>query len=333
MFTGFAVNRLPGNLNDMLPELRSSSIVSSATRLLVLLMLTCEWAYAAEPPITAIAFSSDGKSVVAVSQSGLQEFNWPQLEPQRIIGTSAANLHGVVFSPNGTRIAVAGGNPAEEGIVEIFSWPKGELQTRISGHDDSVRSVVWLDDSRIVTSSIDRQIKLWSLDNKLMSRTFRGHSRSVTASCVLKGGKTLVSTGVDQTVRVWDISSAKLIRSLSQHTKPIHSVVRRPQSGGLPMVATASADRSIRFWQPTIGRMVRYIRLESEPLNIAWLDKGTKIAAVCVDGRVRIIDADEVKVLQSISAIDGLAYSIAVHPNDGSLAVGGTNGQIRRIVP
>ena len=37
------------------------------------------------------------------------------------------------------------------------------------------------------------------------------------------------------------------------------------------MVASASADRTIRIWQPTIGRLVRYVRLEAEPLSIAWL--------------------------------------------------------------
>ena len=83
-------------------------------------------------------------------------------------------------------------------------------------------------------------------------------------------GKTLVSAGVDQSVRVWDLESAKLIRSLNQHTKPVHALALRPTEVGLPMVASAAGDRTIRLWQPTIGRMVRYVRLDAEPLNIAW---------------------------------------------------------------
>ena len=76
---------------------------------------------AVEPPITAATFSPDGNSVVAVSQSGLHVFSWPALERQRTIRTSASNLHRVEFSPNGKRIAIGGGNPSEDGIVELLS--------------------------------------------------------------------------------------------------------------------------------------------------------------------------------------------------------------------
>ena len=77
--------------------------------------------------------------------------------------------------------------------------------------------------------------------------------------------------------------------------------------------------------------MVRYIRLDSEPLNIAWTNDGDRVLATCVDGRVRIIDPVEVTVTQDLPAIDGWAYAIAMHPHDRSAAIGGINGQICRI--
>ena len=98
------------------------------------------------------------------------------------------------------------------------------------------------------------------------------------------------------------------------------------------MVASAASDRTIRFWQPTIGRMVRYVRLEAEPLNIAWLPDGLRLVACCVDGRVHVVDADEVQVTQTLPAIQGWAYAMAVHPSDGSFVVGGGDGQLRRVV-
>ena len=136
---------------------------------------------------------------------------------------------------------------------------------------------------------------------------------------------------MDQSLRVWDLESAKLLRSLNQHTKSVNAVALRPAEDGLPMVAAAAGDRTIRFWQPTIGRMVRYVRLEAEPLNIAWMNSGTRILAACVDGRIRVVDPEEVEVTETLPAIDGWAYAIAVHPNDGSVTVGGTDGQLRRI--
>ena len=299
---------------------------------LLLYSLITNVASAAKPPITAVAFEPDGTSVVAVSQSGLHICGWPKLDRQRTIKASASNLHCVAFSPSGKQLAVGGGYPSEEGIVEVFSWPKGKSVAKFDDHYDSVRSVVWQDDVRLLSASIDREVKLWDLEKKANSvLTLKGHSRSVDALCLVKNGKTLVSSGVDQSVRVWDMESGELIRSLNQHTKPVHALAVRPAEAGLPMVASAAGDRTIRFWQPTIGRMVRYVRLESEPLNISWTNDGARILAACVDGHVRVIDPVEVTVTQDLPAIDGWAYAIATHPKERSVAVGGTNGQIQRI--
>ena len=284
------------------------------------------------PPITAVRFAPDSKSVVTASQSGIHVFSWPGLKRQRTIKTAAPNLHCIAFSPNGKQLAVGGGNPSEDGSVEIFSWPAAKSLVTFQGHDDSVRSIVWQNNTQLLSSSIDRQIKLWDLGKKDKAiLTLKGHSRSVDAICLLKEGKTLVSAGIDQSLRVWNLPSGELRRSLNQHTKPVSALALRPAEGGLPMVASAASDRTIRFWQPTIGRMVRYIRLDVEPLDIAWLSNGTQVVAACVDGRIRVIDADEVKVTQTLPAINGWAYTLAVHPIDGNIVVAGSEGQIQRI--
>lgn len=290
-------------------------------------------ASATEPPITAVGFAPGAESVVAVSQSGLHVFSWPDLKRQRTIKTSAPNLHCLAFSPQRKHLAVGGGDPSEQGIVEIFSWPAGESVTTLDDHEDSVLAVAWRHESELLSASLDRDIRLCDVANSRSLLRYKGHSRGVFALCLLKDGKTLVSAADDQTVRVWDVESEELVRSLSQHTKPVRALALRPGEAGLPMVASAAGDRTIRLWQPTIGRMVRYVRLEAEPLNIAWLGDGSRIVAACVDGRIRVVDADKVKVTQTLSAIDGWAYAIAVHPSDGSLVVAGSRGQIRRINP
>ena len=286
---------------------------------------------ATEPPITAMAFAPDGKSVAAASQVGVQVFSWPDLRHQQTIEASAANLYCVAFSPKGDRLAVGGGNPSAEGVVEIFSWPAGESIATISVHEDSVTDISWRDASHLFSASLDGQIKLCDVEKQNALRSYTGHSRGVSSFCLLKDEKTLVSVGDDQSVRVWNSLTGELIRSLSQHTKPIHAVALLPAEGGLAMVASAAGDRTIRFWQPTIGRMIRYVRLEAEPLDIAWTNDGSRILAACVDGNIRVINPLEVRVTQKLAAIDGWAYAIAVHPTDSSVVVGGTDGQIRRV--
>ena len=286
---------------------------------------------AADPPVTAMAFAPGGESLVAVSQSGLQIRAWPGLEVLREAKVTIPNLHCCQFSPSGHRFAIGGGYPSEEGVVKVYSWPELKLLKTDTGHDDSVVAISWRDDQQMVTASLDRMIH--SIESGSDSSTaikLSGHSRGVTALCVLSDATTLVSGGEDQSLRVWNLMEQRLVRSLNQHTGPIHAIAARHSTEGLPMVASAAADRTIRFWQPTIGRMVRYARLSAEPLAIAWLDD-RRVAAACNDGRLRVVDSIEVAVTNDTEALDGWAYAIAVHPNDGTLAIGGSGGVIRRI--
>ncbi|MDG2223329.1 MAG: WD40 repeat domain-containing protein [Rubripirellula sp.] len=284
---------------------------------------------AQEPPITDLVFSPDGKSLISCSQRGIRIYSWPHLKLQKEKIALTGNLHCLAFSPDGTLLAVGGGNPSDDGSVAIYKWPSCESQFSLSSNDDSVVSLGWRNKTQLVAASLDRSLILWDLKTQNAVQTFLGHSRGVTAACVLKSGE-IVSAGHDHSVRVWDTESGELIRNMNQHSKPIHAISACPYSTGRPLVATAAADRSIRFWQPTIGRMMRYVRLESEPLDIAWIDK-SKMVASCTDGQVRVVDFENVLVSRKIPAIQAWAYAISVHPSDGSIAVAGSNGQIQRI--
>ncbi len=288
-------------------------------------------AHAIEPSITDVKFGPDGKTLVAVSQKGIEMYSWPDLRHQRTVDSASTNIHCIAFSPNGQQFAVGGGEPSESGAVEVFSWPSGKAIAAIAEHEDSVMSVVWRNDEQFFSASHDRLIQLCDVKQRASVRECSGHSRGVSGISFLSREETLVSVGDDQSVRVWDSTTGKLARSLSQHTKPIRAVALSPSKEGLPMVASAAEDRTIRFWQPTIGRMVRYVRLAVEPLDIVWTVDGSKVLAACVDGHVRVVDPVEVTVTHDLPAIDGWAYAIAVHPTDGTIAVGGANGQLRRL--
>ena len=285
------------------------------------------------PPITALAFSPDGKSVVACSQAGLHVYDFPTLSLQRTIEVSAHNIHDLAFSPDGDQLAVGGGNPATDGIIEIFSWPEGKSLHVLRKHWDSVTAVAWRDASSLASASLDRRILLWDLPTGTAIQQLEGHSKGVSSVCFLSDKDVLVSTGIDRSIRVWDLMSGELICSMNNHTLPVHDLALHPSDAGLRVIVSAGDDRTVRFWQPTIGRMVKFARLEEAPLATAWLNDGSKVVAACTDGAVRFVDPDSVEVTGEIHALNGWAYSLAVHPTDGSVVVGGQNAQLRRIIP
>ena len=110
------------------------------------------------PPVTAVVFTPDGKSIVSCSQTGLQVFSWPDLQLQKTVRVAYANIHCMTFSPDGQRLATGGGNPSEEGVVEVFAWPECISEMQLSNHSDSVTSIAWRGNNQLVSASLDRSL-------------------------------------------------------------------------------------------------------------------------------------------------------------------------------
>lgn len=287
------------------------------------------------PPITDLVLTKDGKSVIASSQAGLMIYEYPTLKLQRTIKAKAHNIHDIAFSPDGELLAIGGGNPSVEGTIEILSWSKGRslpILKILKGHRDSVTAISWRDSSTIASGGLDKQIILWDIHKEKQIQVFKGHSKGVSSLCFLNDNNTLVSTGIDQNVRVWNVTTGELLRSLNNHTMSVHDLALRPNNSGLPMIASASDDQTVRFWQPSIGRMVKFARVDAPLLNVAWLNDGSKVAAASNDGHVYIINPETVEVDTVLPAIDGWVYSLIVHPTNSDIIVGGANGQIKRLV-
>ncbi len=302
-----------------------------AIRCAVLLLCLVQVATASEPPVTAIAFAPDGESVVAGSQSGLAIYRWPELELTRSVDLSLANIHDLVFAPDGKRLAVAGGDPAVNGRVQVVAWPSCETIGVIGDHKDCVMKVAWRDDVSFATASLDREVVIWDTKSRDAIKRLSGHSRGVIALGFVGSSGNVLSGGLDNSLRVWDSDTGNVVRAFNNHTGPIQELAVRPSVEGLPMVATISDDSTVRLWQPTIGRMVRFVKLDSIPLAMGWLRSGSRLAIGCSDGHVRIVDPGTALVDVEIAVFADRVCSLAVHPTDDMIIVGSQQGRVQRV--
>lgn len=286
----------------------------------------------AQPPITATAFTPDGRAVLIGSQLGVQVLSWPGLEPMDQLQSKISNLHDIAFSPSGAQLAVAGGDPAENGEIEIFTWPAGSLSSRLTGHNDSVMSVVWIDELQLASAGLDQRVIVWNTTTGVQTQVLVGHSRGIGGLALVKAANVLVSGSRDQSLRIWDLQTGQLKNSLTNHTQPIHRLAVRPNSSPLAMVASASDDRTVRLWQPTIGRMVRFARLAAKPLDICWLPDGSRLVAGCDDGAIYLIDPDTIQVTDKRQVIQGgWIYTVTADLNGSSILVGGSHGKLVKV--
>ncbi|MCE3016820.1 MAG: WD40 repeat domain-containing protein [Pirellula sp.] len=288
-------------------------------------------------PITAVVVDKERPVAVVGSQSGLVVRSLPNLKLIQELPTTLLSIHDVAISPNGKRLVAVGGAPGESGSIELYDWPSGKQIKRVSPHHDVIYSVAWSHDSTsFATASADKSVQIFDSDCQNLG-SLQGHSRAVMAVDYLPNDLGLLSAGVDTSIRYWDWinvePSKSLKRTLINHTKDIYAIeARRNSEDTIPVIASISQDATVRFWQPTIGRMIRFVRLESVPLDFCWLCDGSQLAVACQDGRVRYIAADTAQRVQTIEALDGIAYSIAPDSKDG-LLVGGTDGHLRYLSP
>ncbi|MDA7980626.1 MAG: hypothetical protein MPJ50_17860 [Pirellulales bacterium] len=300
-------------------------------------------------PVSALALSPDGRQVLVGGQFGVEIFNvpaeehsatiQPASELRKLVGAidvDIVNVHAIAFSPDGQRVAIAGGTPADGGVLELIAWPSLEKLNHVEPHTDVIYDVAWKPNGKqLATVSYDREVILIDADDGSTIRKLSAHSRPVLAVQWLADGATLVTGGVDRSLRVWNAVSGDLIRSSENHTQTIHALAARPQTDDnvRPMIISAGADKTVRFWQPTIGRLVRFARLPSVPLAIAWTPTGEQVIAACENGQLYHI-APETADAEAIGQISKarLECLVIIESDDSAntVIVGDADGRVWR---
>ena len=98
------------------------------------------------------------------------------------------------------------------------------------------------------------------------------------------------------------------------------------------MLASAGGDRTVRFWHPSTGRLVRFTKLPAAPTAIAWTPGGSHALVACEDGRLRAIEPESLAVTTFAQGLAGWAHEVAALPDGSAAILAGEGGELR-IVP
>ncbi len=308
--------------------------------LLVVVWLWSDTAAAVDPPITAVAFAPDGRSVLFGSQRGIEIRSWPSGEPLAKLETRLGHVHDLAFSPAGDRLLAAGGWPAETGVIERFGWPSDDPPTRIATADDVVYRVAWSPDGKHwATAGADGICHVVDAASGQMVTRYEGHSQAVLGIDFLDDGQLVVSVGVDQTVRLWEALTGRSLRTLDNHVAGVNAIaVRRPRPGAdqavtPTVIATIGDDRTVRMWQPVIGRLVRFTRLPAVPRAVIWDSAGERLFVGCDDGHVRTLAYETLAVTMTIDGAIGRIFEIAITPSGDRILIAGERGHCDIAIP
>ena len=297
-------------------------------------------------PVTACAFSPDGSLLVVGHQNSVVIRAAADGVERRVLPVKLSRVTAVAFANDGNSLAVAGGVPGVSGKVILWDLKKDASVAEIGGFEDLATSAAFSPDGqRLAIASADKSAQVHQLiDGGARAQrvaALTGHAGPVLSLTFSPDGATVVTASADRSIKVWEAASGKLLNTLSNHTDVIHSVAARPAAPAsadadvkdhVPPWSCASAgdDKTVRVWQPGIGRMVRIVRRHDAPaLALAYARDGKTLFSAGVEGVIRIIDAESDQILREWKGHDDWIYALAASPDGTRIASGDWAGNVR----
>ena len=118
------------------------------------------------------------------------------------IGTPVSRAS-VCFSPDGSRLAFAGGR-----AIPVWNVGSERLERLLAGHIAEVEELAYTADGRsLVSVSSDGTIRVWDVSDAPGRTTLAGHQDSILSACYSPDGTVLATASSDQTIRIWQIGS------------------------------------------------------------------------------------------------------------------------------
>ncbi|XP_054845131.1 WD repeat-containing protein 43 [Eublepharis macularius] len=195
------------------------------------------------------------------------------------------------------------------GSILLYSTIKGELQSKLDGHDNKINCVRWHQDNGCLYScSDDKNIVEWNTQTCKVKCKWKGDNSSVSSLCISPDGKMLLSAG--RSIKLWDLETKEVYRHFTGHATAVSTLafitVRPPNENqpfdgitGLYFLSGAVHDRLLSVWQVRSDRKeknaVMSFTVTDEPIHVDLTvseskEEPVKLAAVCRDGQLHLFE-------------------------------------------
>jgi WD40 repeat protein len=275
-------------------------------------------------PITALAFSPDGATLVSGGEDGTLRF-WDTATGKMITRWHGENtsIDFIAFSRDGQLLAA--GSPATS--IGLREPATGNVIRRFGSWlgtgcvDFSPRA------NLIASSGGDSIVHLWETATGRQLGQLVGHKGAVFAARFSPDGKLLASAGKDKTVRLWDVAALRELHRCTGHSVEIRSLAFSPDGQTLAsMEASPLAFSGTRLWEVATGREIRC--LEPGLAGVSFSGDGKRLTGVDRTGKVQLWDLATGKQLRHFPS-ERLKLGQAAFDSKGQILATGAGNSIR----
>lgn len=304
--------------------------------------------------VRSVAFSPDGQQIASGSSDRtMKQWHTPSGALLRTFTGHNHPIRAVAYQPEPSAPNTAHHliSAAEDGILRIWHAQTGECLQIIAGHAGQIRSVAIHPQGHwFASGSADQTVKLWNAKTGRCVRILQGYTNFVlSVACTPATSPqticaqttrvpTLVATGSsDRTVRLWRFPEGECLHTLRGHTNDVWSVAFSPipifmpgQPQPQPLLASASTDQTIRFWDIHTGQCFNVLRGHADWIHaIAFTPDGKYLASASTDQTARIWEVATGKCLHILQGHASHVWSVAFSPNSHLLATSSDDQTIK----
>lgn len=296
--------------------------------------------------VSGVSFSPDGSRIVTSSGDGATRL-W-NVQSGSLLGVLQADhrpLYGVDFDAEGTRVATAGWT----GSVNVWDIASRTLTLVIRPEGGPpVRKIDFrIPGAKLLTTHYDKTACFWDASDGRLLSALAGSEGEILSGRVNGDSTKITTSGMDGKVRTWDAQTGRLIETKSGPVvgsqiieptmrmaatmqadrvvlwdittdKELYSLDVRPLDSGTAYfskdgscILVAGADRTIRLWDTSTGRMLTTLENTTG---------GTFYCASCSDDGSRIAVGSEdgtVTLWRAIRKGSGAKEGRVLHGHDG----------------
>ena len=160
-------------------------------------------------------------------------------------------------------IFAAGG---DEGRINLFSNSL-EHMGYFFGHKERILCLCPISNKILASGSLDKNIKIWNIEDRSIMSTLSGHTGAVTALCYVKEG-VLVSGSNDKSLIIWSKSRPESCtyshRQVTGHKSDIKGIIRLNNRE----IVSVESDGDLMMWNIDQGLFIRHVHVNTPRL---WL--------------------------------------------------------------
>jgi WD40 repeat protein len=199
-------------------------------------------------------FSPDSKTLATTSwDRTLKLWDAGSGELLKTFAGHPDKVYTAAFSPDGKSLL----SGSSDGTARLWDVAGAASRMTLNTHESLVHNVAFAPDGKLfATAGWDKAVRFWDASTGKCEKTLQ-HGAGVLAIAFSPDGKLLASvTMLDEDelaagrrrpdVKLWEVETGREIGALEGHTHHVYGVAFSPDG---KLLATASFDRTVKFWK------------------------------------------------------------------------------------